>query len=131
MPFCRILLIEDNVLAARNTRMLLSEIGYEVQLAHSGKEGIKIARRFQPEIVVCDIGLPDIDGFAVARELRQEQITAAAYLIALSGYGRAEDQRQALEAGFNVYITKPINMNKLKTMLSEAALTRGIAVQLN
>ena len=130
MAFCRILLIEDNLLAARNTRMLLTHIGHEVQVAHCGKEGIEVARRFRPEIVVCDIGLPDIDGFEVARELRRERSTAQAYLIALSGYGQIEDQRQALEAGFNVHVTKPIDINQLTATLSGAMVTRGLAVHL-
>jgi two-component system CheB/CheR fusion protein len=119
----RILLIEDNRMGARTMRMLLTRMGHEVEVAQSGKEGIEAARRFRPEVVLCDIGLPDIDGFAVARELRREQMTAEAYLIALSGYGQAEYQRQALESGFNAHVTKPVDVNHLRATLSRATIS--------
>jgi two-component system CheB/CheR fusion protein len=119
----RILLIEDNRMGARTMRMLLTRMGHEVEVAQSGKEGIEAARRFRPEIVLCDIGLPDIDGFAVARELRRERMTAEAYLIALSGYGQAEYQRQALESGYNAHVTKPVDVNHLRATLSRATIS--------
>jgi CheY-like chemotaxis protein len=119
----RILLIEDNRMGARTMRLLLTRMGHEVEVAHCGKEGIETARRFRPEVVLCDIGLPDIDGFAVARALRRESITDEAYLIALSGYCQAEDRRQALEAGFNVHVTKPVDLNHLRATLSRATIS--------
>ena len=68
----RILVIEDNLLAAQSLRMLLTETGHAVEVAHNGPDGIEVARRFRPEIVLCDIGLPGLDGYAVARVLREE-----------------------------------------------------------
>lgn len=109
-------------MGARTMRMLLTRMGHEVEVAHCGKEGIEAARRFRPEIVLCDIGLPDMDGFAVARALRRESITAEAYLIALSGYCQAEYRRQALEAGFNAHVTKPVELNHLSATLSRAKI---------
>ncbi|MGE5817026.1 MAG: PAS domain-containing protein [Deltaproteobacteria bacterium] len=117
---CRILLIEDNQMGARTMRMVLTRMGHEVEVAHSGKEGIEAARQFGPEVVLCDIGLPDMDGFAVARTLRRETTTAEAYLIALSGYGQTEYQTQALEAGFKTYLTKPLDLNDLRGILVRA-----------
>ncbi len=118
----RILLIEDNPMGARTMRMVLTDMGHDVEVAHCGEEGIQAARKFGPEIVLCDIGLPDIDGFTVARTLRREPITAKAELIALSGYGQAEYQRQALESGFNAHLTKPINLAQLRATLSRATM---------
>jgi two-component system CheB/CheR fusion protein len=113
----RILLIEDNLMGSRTMRMLLTQIGHQCQVAHTGQEGIEAARRFQPQVVLCDIGLPDISGFAVARALRQDPATAKACLIALSGYGEAEYQRQASRAGFNMYLIKPVDIDDLSKLL--------------
>ena len=125
----RILLIEDNQTAARMMCMVLAGIGHDVEVAHSAEEGIEAARRFQPEVVLCDIDLPGIDGFAVARALRQELNMAGAYLIALSGYGQSEYQSQALEAGFSTYLTKPVQLNDLEAVLERAtALNRAVPV---
>jgi PAS domain S-box-containing protein len=117
---CRILLVEDNPMAARTMCMLLTRFGHDVEVAYCGKEGIELARRFRPEIVLCDIGLPDIDGFAVARALRHESVTADACLIALSGYGQTEYQKEALEAGFDQHLTKPVDINDLRALLGRA-----------
>jgi CheY-like chemotaxis protein len=103
-------------------RLLLTRLGHEVQVAHTGREGIEAARRFDPQVVLCDIGLPDLDGFAVASALRQESVTGGAYLIALSGYGQAEYQRKALEAGFNIHLTKPIHIDDLTQLLKRAEI---------
>jgi two-component system CheB/CheR fusion protein len=117
----RILLIEDNPMGARAMSLLLTRSGNDVRVARTGAEGISTARQFAPEVVLCDIGLPDMDGFAVARALRRELATAKAYLIALSGYGQPEYQRQALEAGFNIHVTKPVKMSVLSELFDRAA----------
>jgi signal transduction histidine kinase len=109
----RILLIEDNQLTAESTRLLLSHDGYEVETAHNGQSGLDIARRFRPQIVLCDIGLPGMDGYQVVRSLRQEKDLASSYIIAMTGYGRDEDQKQAQEAGFDMHMTKPIDYSNL------------------
>jgi two-component system CheB/CheR fusion protein len=124
----RILLIEDNVMGARTMRLLLTRLGHEVEVAHTGREGIQAARRFDPQVVLCDIGLPDLDGFAVARSLREESVTAGAYLIALSGYGQAEYQRKALEAGFNLHLTKPVHIDHLTELLKCAEIRQLVTV---
>jgi signal transduction histidine kinase/CheY-like chemotaxis protein len=116
----RVLIIEDNLAAARSLRMFLTETGHAVEIAHNGRDGVQVARRFRPEIVLCDIGLPGLDGYAVARALRQEPGLYGVYLIAVSGYGQNTDKRRASEEGFNAYLTKPIDFKELKRLLRNA-----------
>jgi len=106
-PGRRVLVIEDNRDAAESLRMVLQMSGYEVRVAHNGKEGIRSAADWRPHAVVCDIGLPEMDGFAVARHLRADPRAAAVRLIAVTGYGREEDAAKAREAGFDDHLVKP------------------------
>ena len=89
-----------------------------MEAARNGGEGVRAAERLQPEIVLCDIGLPDIDGMEVARRLRAAPALAGVRLIALTGYGQAEDVRQALDAGFDAHVTKPVNIDQLLVLLA-------------
>jgi len=114
----RVLIIEDNHLTAESTRLLLSDDGYDVQTASNGPTGLETARIFHPQVVLCDIGLPGMDGYQVARTLRQDEELSSSYVIAMTGYGRDEDQRQAHEAGFDLHMTKPIDYNNLRRMLA-------------
>lgn len=114
----RILLIEDNKLAAESTQLLLSFDGYEVEIAGSGQTGLETARRFRPQVVLCDIGLPGMDGYQVARTIRQDRELASSYVIALTGYGRDEDQQMAHDAGFDLHMTKPIDYENLRQTLA-------------
>jgi signal transduction histidine kinase len=113
----RILLIEDNTDTAETLRDLLDLSGYPVEVARSGPEGIAYARQFQPELVICDIGLPGMDGYGVARTLRQEPTTARVHLIALSGYAQEEDLQRSREAGFDWHLKKPIEFSELIRVL--------------
>lgn len=113
----RILIIEDNRIGARSMRMILEQIGHTVEVAHNGADGIEAARRFRPEVVLCDIGLPGLDGYAVARELRKESDLDGSFLIGVSGY--AHDEQRAGEAGFNAYLLKPVNFRDLERMLAK------------
>jgi signal transduction histidine kinase len=113
----RILLIEDNTDTAETLRDLLDLSGYPVEVARSGPEGLAYARQFQPEFVICDIGLPGMDGYEVARTLRQEPATARVHLIALSGYAQEEDLQRSREAGFDWHLKKPIEFNELVRVL--------------
>ena len=116
----RVLVIEDNVDAAETLHDLLELFGYQVAVAHSGLEGIETARTFRPQVVLCDIGLPGMDGYAVARHLRQEPAIAGARLIALTGYGRESDRQLAREAGFDLHLVKPVEPLELQKLLGEA-----------
>jgi CheY-like chemotaxis protein len=115
-----VLVVEDNVDAALSVRVLLELYGHEVRLAHSGPEGVEAARRWRPEVVLCDLGLPGLSGYEVARALRADEATAKARLIAVSGYAEEESQQQALEAGFDRVLVKPVAPDALRRLLAEA-----------
>lgn len=119
----RILIVEDNPDAAAMLRDFLELSGHEVELAATGGDGIAAARQFHPEVVLCDIGLPGMDGFEVAAELRRDPDTRSAQLIAVTGYGGEDDRRRSKEAGFDLHLTKPLNPVQL-----EAVLQRGPGV---
>ena len=99
-------------------REILRDAGHEVAVAHTGSAGIEAARTLLAEVVLCDVGLPDIDGYAVARALRADVITAGARLIALTGYDGEDEQRQAREAGFDRHVVKPIDPFQLESLLA-------------
>ncbi|HEX9670134.1 MAG TPA: MEDS domain-containing protein [Thermoanaerobaculia bacterium] len=114
----RVLVVEDNPDAAATLRDFLVLSGHEVALAHTGSAGVEAARRFHPEVVLCDLGLPGMDGFAVAQELRRDPTTRGARLIAVTGYGRDEDRRRSREAGFDLHLTKPVDPGHLARLLA-------------
>jgi PAS domain S-box-containing protein len=116
----RILIVEDNRDAADSLRMLLDLAGYQVEVAYTGSEALERAHRFHPEVALCDIGLPGgMDGYALARTLRGREDTAGLHLIAISGYGQEEDQRQARESGFDRHLIKPVDPEALMRLLEE------------
>jgi CheY-like chemotaxis protein len=115
----RILVIEDNRDAAESMKILLGLVGHRVETASTGAAGVDVARAFHPQVVLCDIGLPGgMDGYAVARALRQEPALASAHLIALTGYAQEEDQRCAREAGFDRHLVKPVDFADLQAVLA-------------
>jgi CheY-like chemotaxis protein len=117
----RVLIIEDNADAAESLQMLLELSGFEVTTAADGTSGLETARRFRPDVVLCDIGLPGgLDGYGVARELRSDSALQSVRLIALTGYGQAEDQRRAYAEGFDLHLTKPVDPVRLKDLLAGA-----------
>src|SRR4051794_33294350 len=107
----KVLVIEDNKDSADSLRMLLELLGHEVVAAYSGADGLKKAQEWQPVLVLCDIGLPGMDGSAVATALRRSPATAAARLVAVSGYGQDEDRRRSREAGFDHHLVKPVELD--------------------
>lgn len=117
--FYQVLVIEDNRLAVRTMKIFLIRQGHNVEVAYTGPEGSAAARRFQPDVVRCDIGLPGCDGYTVAQQLRQEAPVNRVYLIAVSGYGQERDKQRAWEAGCDAYLVKPINLQELETKLLE------------
>jgi CheY-like chemotaxis protein len=117
----RILVVEDNPDAAESLLRLLRLHGHEVSVAANGVDGVAEAKRCHPDAVVCDIGLPGMDGYAVASALRGDPETARARLIAVTGYGRAEDRARALSSGFDEHIVKPADPDLLLSKLAVAA----------
>jgi len=113
----RILVVDDNRDAAQILYLLLNAEGHTVWLAYDGLEALEAAQAERPQVVLLDIGLPGMDGYAVAREIRQHAELKTTYLIAQSGYGRKEDREQARTAGFNDYLVKPVNFDQLQRAL--------------
>jgi len=104
-----VLVVEDNRDSAESLRRLLALCGYTVMVAYTGQEALATARKLRPHVVLCDIGLPDSDGYVVASVLRQTGDTTAAHLVAVTGYGDAQHRRRALAAGFNQHLIKPVD----------------------
>jgi len=113
----RILVVEDNRDTADSLRILLELNGYEVTVAYSGPDGVKAAEQRRPDVVLCDIGLPGLDGYGVARKLRDNPATAKARLIAVTAYGQEEDRRHSHEAGFEQHLVKPVDPDDLQRVL--------------
>lgn len=113
----RVLVIEDNVDAADSLRDALRLHRHEVEVAYSGPEGLQKARDFEPDVVLCDIGLPEMDGFAVARAMRADPKLGRVRLVALSGYAQPEDVARAAEAGFDDHLAKPPTLEALERAL--------------
>jgi CheY-like chemotaxis protein len=113
----RVLVIEDNPDAAETLCDLLALFGHEAELAKSGSAGLELARARRPDVALCDIGLPEMDGYAVARELRADPATAGIRLVALTGYGRQADRDEAVAAGFEVHLVKPVGPEVLRQLL--------------
>ncbi len=102
-----VVVIEDNVDAGEILAEVLRIEGHEVHVAHDGRSGLDLARRLKPDVVLCDIGLPDLDGYAIARIIRRDEAIGSTRLVALSGYAQPEDRQRAREAGFDEHIAKP------------------------
>jgi two-component system CheB/CheR fusion protein len=113
----RLLVIEDNRDVAEALRQSLEIEGHEVEVAHSGPEGIAKARRNPPEIVLCDIGLPGMSGYELARTVRADPALRSLYLVAVSGYAQHRDVAAALEAGFDEHLAKPVSPPRLNELL--------------
>jgi signal transduction histidine kinase len=119
-PSLRVLVVDDNTDAAESLAWLLKHGDHDVRTAHNGRQAIELAREFRPQAVVLDLGLPELDGYEVARHLRQSDETRGALLVALSGYGQQEHRRRSNEAGFNYHFVKPLDFGALQRILSEA-----------
>jgi two-component system CheB/CheR fusion protein len=113
----RLLLVDDDIDACTTLAEILESLGHEVRTAHDGASAIDLATAFVPEVVLCDIGLPDLDGYQVARRLRAQPVTSAARLIALTGYGQDSDRKNAERAGFDLHLAKPIRLETLTAAL--------------
>jgi len=113
----RVLVVDDNRDAASTIGRLLSEVGYEVQIAGDASQALSAALVVRPHVAVIDIGLPVMDGYTLGRELRARMGGAAPELIALTGYGQERDQRRSAEAGFAAHLVKPVDAEKLTRLV--------------
>ena len=117
----RILIVDDNTDSTRSMASLQERRGHEVCTAAAGPEALVIAAEFRPEVVLLDIGLPGMDGLEVARQLRAMPGLNHPLLIAMTGYASAEDRQNAMEAGFDEHVVKPVDLRKLRAWLADDA----------
>lgn len=123
----RVLVVEDNRDSAESLRRLLELCGYAVTIAETAKEGLDAAKSILPDVILCDIGLPDSDGFSLARALRKYPETSAVRLIAVTAYGKDEDKEQSKKAGFALHLLKPVSPGTLLRVLEEVPRPTSVA----
>jgi PAS domain S-box-containing protein len=114
----RILIVDDNVDAAVSLRLLLLSLGHVTTVAHDGVEALRIATEFRPDVVLLDIGMPGLDGYEVARRLKQLRPGAPTEIIAVTGWGQPADREKSREAGFDLHLVKPVDQSQLAQILS-------------
>lgn len=116
----RILVVEDDEDSALLLAETLGDHGFAVEVAHDGASALQKAALFKPEVAVLDVGLPDMDGYQLAKRMRQlEELPSGLRLIALTGYGGDEERKRSREAGFDVHLVKPVMPDVLAKAISE------------
>jgi len=123
-PRQRILVVDDNVDAAETLATMLAYSGHDVRVAHGGREALAAARDFIPGVMILDLGMPEMDGYAVARAVRADTLFSGMRLIALSGYGQPDDRRRTAAAGFDAHLVKPVEHDVLNAALGESSSRR-------
>jgi CheY-like chemotaxis protein len=116
----RVLIVEDSEDARESLRLLLELTGHLVETCGDGTTGLAKLRAFRPDVALIDLGLPGMDGYTLARRAREEPETSGIHLVALTGYGQAEDRQRARAAGFDVHLTKPVDPRALQDVLGVA-----------
>lgn len=124
-PSLRILVVEDLHDSAHSMAILLKLWGYQSAIAYDGEFACELALSFRPDVVLLDIGLPGMDGYEVARRLRQLPEMATALLVAITGYGRDADVQRGKEAGIDYYFLKPTDPDQLRQLLATAEKRRS------
>jgi two-component system CheB/CheR fusion protein len=114
----RVLIIDDYTDIAESLRELLELNNHKVAVAYNGPDGIAKAREFRPEILLCDIGLPRMNGYEVAGAFRRDEELSNVYLVAMTGYALQEDLQKAADAGFDCHLAKPVDIDKLNSILA-------------
>jgi CheY-like chemotaxis protein len=112
-----ILVVDDNMDVARSMAMLLRAEGHEARTAFSSEGALEALQTWRPDVVLLDIGLPQMDGYEVARRMRAYPAGESAVLIAVTGWGQPEDRRRSMEAGFDFHVTKPVEINVIRGLL--------------
>src|SRR5207302_11010328 len=110
----RVLVVDDNLDSAESTAAFLRLEGHEVKTVGDGNEALSSVRVFAPHVIVLDIGLPGLDGYEVARQLRERGDTSHALLIAMTGYGQQDDRQRAVDAGFDYHFVKPTDPREIQ-----------------
>jgi CheY-like chemotaxis protein len=113
----RVLVVDDNVDAAESLGLLLAVGGHQIKVVHSGRAAIDAAQAFRPELVLLDIGLPDLSGYEVAAALRRGDAATAMRIVALTGWGNVEAREKSAASGFDLHLTKPVEIGMLQELL--------------
>jgi CheY-like chemotaxis protein len=121
----RVLVVDDNNDAADSVALLLRHAGHEVRAAYTGHEALDAAMAYRPDAVLLDLGLPEIDGYEVARRLRKKPEFSGVFIIALSGYGQESDRRRSREAGCDAHLVKPAELKKIEEVLGTLVRSRS------
>src|SRR4051812_8801179 len=114
----RILVVDDSIDSAESMSLVLGIGGHEVRVEHNGPDALRTAAEYRPDVVLMDIGMPGMNGYEVARKMREAPQTREAALIAMTGYGRQADRDQSKAAGFNHHLVKPVDFETLHNLLS-------------
>jgi CheY-like chemotaxis protein/two-component sensor histidine kinase len=118
----RILIVDDNLDAARSMAMMLELLGNDVRTAHDGVQAIELVEHYRPDVVLMDVGMPGLDGYDATRRIRAQPWGRATIIIALTGWGQDDDKARAQEAGCNGHLTKPVNLSDLQSLLEKKAI---------
>jgi CheY-like chemotaxis protein len=113
----RVLVADDNADAAESLGEVLRLLGHDVRVAYDGQQALNLAADFRPEVVLLDIGMPKMNGYETAQQMRAQPWAAGTTLVALTGWGHDEDKRRASDAGFDRHFTKPVDPVELLQML--------------
>ncbi len=124
-----VLIVDDNIDSAESMAILLRLYGHEVRLAHDGLAALEIALTFFPDVIFLDLNLPKMDGYEVAKRLRQEPSMREMALVAMTGYGQEEDRRRTQEAGFHLHLVKPVDFDMLQELLSSIPTSQSCEEQ--
>jgi two-component system OmpR family response regulator len=122
----RVLLVDDNTDSSEPLSLLLQAKGHETRVAVEGTEAIAVADEFQPHCVVLDLGLPGMDGYEVARRLRDRPYGASLTLVALTGWAGKDVRAKAAEAGFDYHLVKPVNWEELEQIVTAEGVPRPL-----
>ncbi len=125
MSTYRVLLVEDNPDNFQLVRFLLEQGGHQVLGAYNGREGVELARKEMPDLVLMDLSLPEVDGWTAARQLKEDPATAAIPLLALTAHTLPGDRLRALQSGFNGFISKPIDIKSFPEKINRALESKG------
>ena len=117
VPCLRVLVVDDNVDLVEMLALMVEASGHQVRKAFDGRSAVSAALEYQPHVVLLDVGMPDMSGIDVAKELRRHPEMAATRIVALTGWGQAEDRHRTADAGFDDHVTKPADPERLRRLL--------------
>jgi CheY-like chemotaxis protein len=117
----KVLVVDDNEDSAKSLSLMLELLGHEIRTAHDGLEALDIGETFRPDVVLLDLGMPRLNGYAAAGRIREREWGRSALLVALTGWGQDEDRRRTRQAGFDEHLVKPADLSALTRLLSDAS----------